>query len=328
MAHIHGKSNCTKFLLNGVRPINGKKPATLAELHHLYDNYKAILNETALRVTQKQDDLILSLSNDESRLDRQIADDIAKRTIEVESHIQDLHDKIEAGDSMIRTTGYLLRYAFACLLSSHRIHSPSAGAVRELSNIRYRKEKTIANKSSTVTNECNNIKKSYDFLKEKESFLIGADGEEFVIHTLTQLPDEYHIVNDVNLHFDRAIHWREQNEWIKNCQIDHVVVGPTGIFLLETKNWKSSDIELKSKDLRHQVRRSSLGFWFYLKDHYTFERSPKTRSVIVSMKGNPSGNKPDKYIDVVSPYQLCRYISGRPAVLDENAIKKVVNTIS
>jgi len=36
---------------------------------------------------------------------------------------------------------------------------------------------------------------------------------------------------------------------LKSSQIDHIVVGPTGLFLVETKNWKFSDIETKSDKL-------------------------------------------------------------------------------
>ena len=185
MAHIHGSSNCTKYLMNGIKPIKGKKPATLEELHHLYNNYQDVLNETAFTITKERDDLILKLSNSESRLDRQIKDDIAKRTEDADARIQDLHTRIEASESFIRTTGMLVQYLIADLLRSHRIHSPSAAAVRELHTIQYNKAQAIATKSFAITKECNNVKSSYEFLKNNQKSLFGADGEEFVISVLS-----------------------------------------------------------------------------------------------------------------------------------------------
>jgi sulfur relay (sulfurtransferase) DsrC/TusE family protein len=181
----------------------------------------------------------------------------------------------------------------------------------ELRILRNRKERTIANKPSVIAYECQKVVDSHKFLTNNKSFLIGARGEERVISTLSQLSDDYHVLNDVNLRFSRAFRWREMNEYIRTSQIDHVVIGPTGIFLLETKNWKASDIEIKSDDLIYQVRRKNLALWYYLKDYYIFGKTPRVRTVVVSTQGSRSGKKLDKYIDIMSPSQLCEYIARR-----------------
>jgi hypothetical protein len=246
----------------------------------------------------------------------------------VDRDINELTDKIGTAGNFFTRTVCRLHCWIAVSMRAHRIHSPFSEMARNLQNVQVYKRKHIANRSSIITHECHNVVSSYEFLINNQSFLIGADGEEFVISVLSDLPDEYHVVNDVNLHFHRAIHWKERHEYIKNCQIDHIVVGPTGIFLVETKNWKSSDIELKSDELRHQVRRASLALWYYLKDYYRRAERPKIRNVIVSMKDFPSGRKPDKYIDVVTPHQLCGYITRREIVLSEDVVKRLVDIIT
>jgi len=143
-----------------------------------------------------------------------------------------------------------------------------------------------------------------------------------VINALSGLSDEFHVLNDVNLRFFKAIHWRERNEYIRTCQIDHIVLGPTGIFLVETKIWKTSDIEIKSDKLIWQVRRSSLALWYFLKDYYWRGEYPRIRTVIVSMHGFHSGKRLDKYIDVITPHQLCDYITNRKTILSGDAVKK------
>jgi sulfur relay (sulfurtransferase) DsrC/TusE family protein len=328
MAQIHGISGSTQYLLNGTKAINGKRLATLDELHHLHDHYEEILAETETTVARQQDEIILGLSDDESRFDRQLQEGIAKRTQEVDRDIGELNDKVRIAGNFFTRTGCRLHYWIAVSLRNHRIHSPFSEMIRELHNVQDYKRKHIANRSFIIKNEYNNVVSSYHFLKNNQSFLIGAGGEEFVIGVLSKLPDEYHVVNDVNLHFHRAIHWRERHEYIKNCQIDHIVVGPTGMFLLETKNWKAADIELKSDTLKHQVRRSSLALWYYLKDYYWRDESPKIRNVIISMKGSFSGEKLDKFIDVVSPRQLCGYITAREIALSEDAVKKLIGIIT
>ncbi len=59
-------------------------------------------------------------------------------------------------------------------------------------------------------------------VRRVESFYIGARGEERVSHILRSLPDHYHIFND---YVANGVH------------IDHIVVGPAGVFAIETKFW-------------------------------------------------------------------------------------------
>lgn len=60
-------------------------------------------------------------------------------------------------------------------------------------------------------------------LRKQNTWNIGAQGEESVIRVLQNLDSSFKIVNDVVLPGDR------QN-------IDHIVVGPSGMFVIETKN--------------------------------------------------------------------------------------------
>lgn len=55
----------------------------------------------------------------------------------------------------------------------------------------------------------------------------GAYAEERVTRKLSRLPEEYHVFNDVYiLNGNRSV------------QIDHVVISPYGLFVIETKNYK------------------------------------------------------------------------------------------
>ncbi len=59
------------------------------------------------------------------------------------------------------------------------------------------------------------------------NFLKGAKGEEWVAHELAFLSSEYTVFNGLRLGGGK------QN-------FDHIIVGPAGIFVVETKNWKGS----------------------------------------------------------------------------------------
>ena len=59
-------------------------------------------------------------------------------------------------------------------------------------------------------------------LRRTDNFYTGARGEERVSSILRSLPDRYHVFNDF---VARGVH------------VDHVVVGPPGVFAIETKCW-------------------------------------------------------------------------------------------
>lgn len=62
-------------------------------------------------------------------------------------------------------------------------------------------------------------------LKCVERYFIGARGEERVGRILASLSAEYHVFHD----FVAGGH-----------HVDHVLVGPTGVFAIETKNWREN----------------------------------------------------------------------------------------
>jgi len=327
MAIIHGIAGSTQYLLNGLKIIGERKPATLEEINHFYKNYNEILAETAAALEKQLDAKILSLSEDEIRLNSQLQESIAQHKVEVETDISNLKTKIDSATNIFTKWGYKLRYWIALSFRSKNITPPYTGLMKDLQGVQNKKAMLIRDKPIRVKNECDRIVANYTFLTENESFLIGAIGEEQVIRVLSGLSDEYHVLNDVNLRFQPAVYWKERGEYIKTSQIDHVVVGPTGVFLLETKNWKVSDIEIKSDKLLFQVKRSSLALWYFLKNNRSQNGMPKIRNVIVSIQGSNTDEKLDTYIDLVAPNWLCDYISNRKNILSADAVGRLVDVI-
>lgn len=75
---------------------------------------------------------------------------------------------------------------------------------------------------------------------EGYSWIRGLKGEKTVFKYLETLPKEYFIFNDVKLYENKG-------------NIDHIVVGPKGIFVIETKNYSG----------RYRIKGNK---WFYYKD--------------------------------------------------------------
>ena len=67
------------------------------------------------------------------------------------------------------------------------------------------------------------LPKLNDLEKERVNMCKGLAGETTVAQVLNKSPDEFRVLNDLTTPFGN---------------LDHVVVGPTGVFLLDTKNWR------------------------------------------------------------------------------------------
>ena len=59
--------------------------------------------------------------------------------------------------------------------------------------------------------------------RERRNYMKGATGELAVAQKIDDLTDEFCVIHDLPTPFGN---------------LDHVVIGPTGVFVLETKNWK------------------------------------------------------------------------------------------
>lgn len=59
--------------------------------------------------------------------------------------------------------------------------------------------------------------------KERKDYLRGASGEMSVGYKLTDFPDGFYIINGLKT---------------QAGDVDHIVVGPTGVFALDTKSWR------------------------------------------------------------------------------------------
>ena len=66
-------------------------------------------------------------------------------------------------------------------------------------------------------------------LRRVASFFVGARGEERVANVLVSLPQSYHVFHDFVA---------------GGSPVDHVVVGPAGVFAVETKCWRGK-VELE-----------------------------------------------------------------------------------
>lgn len=155
-------------------------------------------------------------------------------------------------------------------------------------------------------------------IDEVKNSIYGALGEHKVVKELENLSDDNVLINDFSLSFHPAIYNRQENDYIKSIQIDHLLVTPSGLFLIETKNW--SEKSLASLDLRspvQQVKRTNFALFKTLTDnissgrlrlqqHHWGDRKIPIRNLIVLTNSKP--NDEFQYVKVLTLSELLNYV--------------------
>jgi hypothetical protein len=172
-------------------------------------------------------------------------------------------------------------------------------------------------------------------IDEVNNSIYGALGEHKVVKELENLSDENVLINDFTLIFHPAIYNRQEDDYIKSIQIDHLLVTPSGLFLIETKNW--SEKSIASLDLRspvQQVKRTNFALFKTLTDnissgrlrlqqHHWGDRKIPIRNLIVLTNSKP--NDEFQYVKVLTLSELLNYIKYFKPIFTSTETESIAN---
>lgn len=208
----------------------------------------------------------------------------------------------------------------------------------ELSKLKCEIENLVENKEEIVSKRCGNLQRELDHEKRVidglYTLVAGAIGENAVVKTLEQLPDNYFLINDYSTKFNPPIYNKKEKDKILSIQIDHLLVCPSGVFLLETKNWSKSSLD--SLDLRSpvkQILRTSFAIFVLLnsdskfsdikleRHHWGAKKIP-IRNIIVMIHEKPK--EEFKHVKVLSLNELIGYIQYFDQTFNGEEVKWIV----
>jgi len=142
-----------------------------------------------------------------------------------------------------------------------------------------------------------------DKLRESAE-LVGARTEIDVIASLARLPDEYTVFNGLRLRARRHIHFNGVH--LRSAQIDHLVLTPAGVFMIETKRWSRKFVESgKYHDPFDQTQRATYLCYDQLRRQFGKIR---VRSIIACAGQLPIAPK-HSHVKVLAVSELIGYIS-------------------
>lgn len=180
------------------------------------------------------------------------------------------------------------------------------------------------------------------FFSQKASALhSGIAGEETTADIIRSLPDYYCGFQNVRVAYDG-----------KMSEIDMVVVGPTGVFIIETKNMNGTVVgnfdnpQWTQRKIGQQGTPYSRNFYNPIKQvrtHvYRLANYIRSNGVNVHIESMVYFSNPDTAIQLVgtpsdtpvfsalanSSYDICAYITNRPQILGGEQIRRIVNLLN
>jgi len=181
------------------------------------------------------------------------------------------------------------------------------------------------------------IEHTVSVINENSSLIYGSIGEIKAIEILKQLPEQYYIINDVRKKFDPPMYNKNEGDRIYSIQLDHIVIGPTGIFIIETKYWSQKSIENKYLfSPVKQLKRSSYALFVLLngiiKDRKIAVFSNNWGQFKISISNillmlNTSTDQQFQFIKILTEDNLINYITKGRTVFNKDQIKYLVGIL-
>lgn len=162
----------------------------------------------------------------------------------------------------------------------------------------------------------------------------GALAELKVAAELEQLPDDCILINDFSCNFYPALFHRNTRDYIQSVQIDHLLITPAGIFIIETKNWsKYSMANPYLFSPVRQVKRANYAIYMTLSahggnrfgNHHWGNKKIPIRNIIVFNHNKPQ--EEFEFVKIVETNELRSYINWFKPCLSENEIYELADKL-
>lgn len=173
-------------------------------------------------------------------------------------------------------------------------------------------------------------------IDENDLTLMGAIGEQKALDELKKLPNTYIIINDFRYEFKRALHKKNTNDWIRSIQADHLIIGPSGVFVVETKNWSNNSIQ--SLDLYspvQQVQRTSYAIFMLLNkivangfsrlNHHWGAIQVPVKTIILMINKKPT--QEFQHVKILALDEICNYIRYWKPVFAHDEVHEIANIL-
>ena len=349
MAHIYRQIDSTKTLRAELDSRNISMFNSIREIEDFKRNYNSLKEDILIQAQINLQKEIAQKSIKLESLKEDLKEHVISLEDEIKSQIHILETKVSDLNERLKNESFLTKVFIAIrrwqndsklnqLITNRdqRISRRTASRVQEVEGIQSELDQLIQNRvkiaNDSSKNEFYELERTKKAIEELRTIIAGAKGEYAVEQELRKLPNNFYVINDYKLDFVRPIINKQTGEKIFSIQIDHLVVSPGGVFILETKNWSQKSI--KSINLRspiEQIQRSSYALFVFMNKnisintHHWGSKQISLKNILV-MTGATTTHK-FQYVKVKELKELNVYLKYFDAIYSDNETKWLANTL-
>jgi hypothetical protein len=309
IAVVYRKPVSTEYLLKGIYNINGKYLDNIDELDYIYNHHEELLKVIS-GLTRKQ------LDKDLARVDRELAflydmysERVDLRSWTIDARIRALEDQAMMAPLGGRKIGLITRVIGLKLFRNTYINRPLKGIKDEIRRKEADKNELMANGPELIEGHYKRLMDTYNFIHNNRSLLENAKREEEVVNSLSKLANDYHVINNINLSQNNKMSSIARKPPMP-CSIAHIVVGPTGLYLI----MMMPPGDLKSDESQKCLRQAiyiNRNVKKFLQMNDISEYDVKPRTVLVTFNKGYTGEYLGESVDIVSLDRLSMYLKHR-----------------
>lgn len=352
MAEIYNQIGSLTELLSRLNERGIDEFQTLDDIRSFRDNYKKLVSQVRENSGEllKQD--IVDLESAYKKLSLELNQKVKERKELLKNEVAELTPRINnlsKPNNLIEKLTFWFRKKRLSkrkfILESHfdkEVNKPFRALINKADSLKLKLEDKKTNKEKWINSlskkEIDRLEFILSVFVENKPLFYGAEGEERVEKELSKLPDTYSVINDYKRQFHKPIYDRKNDDRIHSIQIDHIVVGPTGVYLIETKNWSKDSIQ--NRDLFSpvkQLRRFSFAMFVLLNQAVksgelkTFtrdwgERKISPKNIILLMKHKPS--EVFQFVNILSLPEINNYITHGSPIFESEELEELINYLN
>jgi|GEM_PF-1182327 len=349
MAQIFRQIDSTKTLRADLDSRNISMFNSIREIEDFKRNYNSIKEDILVQAQINLQKEIAQKSTKLESLKEDLQSQITFHEKEIKSQIHRLETKVSDLNERIKNQSFLgklftstsrwlneLELRQLSTNSDRIISKRTASRVLEAASFQSEVDHLMHNTDELAAYRCKNelyeLERTKKAIEELRTIIAGAKGEYAVEQELKKLPDNFYVLNDFRLKFAKPIVNRQTGDRIFSIQIDHLVVSPGGVFLLETKNWSQNSINsLNLRSPVDQIQRSSYALFVFMNNtisidtHHWGSKQISLKNVLV-MTGVSTEEK-FKFIAVKQLNQLNKYLKYFDAIFSDDEVKWLAKTL-
>lgn len=312
--NILGESGSEEFLKRRLLRKGLRGFDSFEDIQHFKRNFSKILKSSSEEERKRLNSIIDDLKTEEERLKQELEE----KKLELQESL--IKEKEELESSTLKSKEKKRLKKIDKTLEK-KLDKPFKKDIKQIKKSEKEQALREKNLEKTVEKSVKHLQKAHDIIEDNKQFFAGAIGETAVIKELKKLPGSYYIINEAKLSFSKSIRWRKYGEYVKSCKIDHVVVGPTGIFLIETKNWNPQTMQTARFTPHKQIDRAGYIFFIHMMDR--FKKKFPIYQIVATYRQLPQIHY-NGYVTQLIIGVLVDNILRRKGSLDNFEIEKIV----